>query len=71
MKVLPGIRLGLGSSVRGVEILRNSDHLEGWEMLGNMFGGSILLLVYVRVVMMWVLILLCGLILPRLMQNRM
>lgn len=45
MKELPGIRLGLGSSVCGEEIFWNLDHLEGWEMLGSMFGGSILLLV--------------------------
>ena len=63
MKELPGIRLGLGTRVWGEEVFRSLDHLEGWEMLRSMFGGGILLLVYVSVVMMWVLILLCGLIL--------
>lgn len=59
MKELLGMRLGLGNTVWGEEIFRNLDHLEGWEMPGNMFGGNILLLVYVSVVMMWILILLC------------
>jgi len=63
VKELLGIRLGLGSSVWGEEILRNLDHLEGWEMPRSVFGGSILLLVYENMVMMWILILLCRLIL--------